>query len=200
MPLDTTQAGIAEIVSLIPIPQVQSDYSQSSTGSADFIKNKPLLGTAAAANTTAFDATGAATSAQAFAIQRANHTGSQLASTISDFSAAALLAVTWSTLTGKPSFSTVATSGAYTDLTGKPTLGVQMTADTGWTGNSTAGDKTAVLAAYTNGLNGTMVTALNLVSSGTGTALSTALDAVAILVKKVAALETVLVAGRLPNA
>lgn len=37
------------------------------------------------------------------AYARASHTGSQLAATISDFTAAALLAVTWSTLTGKPS-------------------------------------------------------------------------------------------------
>lgn len=59
---------------------------------------------------------------QAFAIQRANHTGTQAASTISDFSAATLLAVTWSTLTGKPTFATVATSGSYADLTNKPTI------------------------------------------------------------------------------
>lgn len=31
-------------------------------------------------------------------------------------------AVTWSTITGKPSFATVATSGSYTDLTNKPTI------------------------------------------------------------------------------
>lgn len=30
--------------------------------------------------------------------------------------------VTWSTITGKPSFATVATSGSYTDLTNKPTI------------------------------------------------------------------------------
>ena len=42
------------------------------------------------------------------------------ASAITDFSTAALAAVTWSTLTGKPSFATVATSGAYSDLTGLP--------------------------------------------------------------------------------
>ena len=44
------------------------------------------------------------------------------ASAITDFSTAALAAVTWSTLTGKPTFSAVATSGAYADLSGKPTL------------------------------------------------------------------------------
>lgn len=78
--------------------------------------------------------------------------------------------------------------------------GLIFASDTGWTANSTAGDKTAVLAVYTNGLNGTMVAALNVVSAGTGTALSSGLDAVALLVKKVAALETALVAGLTPNA
>ena len=48
----------------------------------------------------------------------ASHT--HTASAITDFSAAALAAVTWSTLTGKPSFATVATTGAYSDLTGTP--------------------------------------------------------------------------------
>ena len=52
------------------------------------------LGTAAYQPTTAFDAAGAAAAAQAAAIanavQRANHTGTQLAATISDFAAAAL--------------------------------------------------------------------------------------------------------------
>jgi len=75
-----------------------------------------------------------------------------------------------------------------------------VTADTGWTANTTAGDKTAQLVAYTNGLNGTMVSALNVVSTGTGDALNTALATIALLVKKVAALETALVAGKIPNA
>lgn len=56
-------------------------------------------------------------------LNRSNHTGTQSASTISDFSTAALSSVTWSTLTGKPSFASVATSGAYNDLSGKPALG-----------------------------------------------------------------------------
>lgn len=148
----------------------------------------------------AFDASGAASAAQSFAIQRANQTGTQTASTISDLTAAAIAAVTWSTLTGKPTFSTVATSGSYADLSGKPSLGTQMSADTGWTANNTAGDKTAALSSYSNGLNGTMVTALNVVSGGTGTALSAAMDVLVIVVKKLAALETALVAAKLPNA
>lgn len=80
------------------------------------------LGTASTQASTAFDSSGSASAAQAFAIQRANQTGTQTASTISDFSAAALLAVTWSTITGKPTFATVATSGSYVDLTNKPSI------------------------------------------------------------------------------
>lgn len=71
--------------------------------------------------------------------------------------------------------------------------------DTGWTANSTAGDKTTALVTYSNGLSGTMVTALNVVSASTGTALSAAMDVIVNLVKKVAALETALASGKLPN-
>ncbi len=73
-------------------------------------------------------------------------------------------------------------------------------ADTGWTANSTAGDKTVAVAAYTNGITGAMVTALNLTSSGLGTALSALGDQLAAVTKKLAAHETALVAGKLPNA
>lgn len=95
------------------------------------------------------------------------------------------------------SLKTVATSGSYADLTSKPTI---PSADTGWTANSGVGDKTIALANYSNGLNGTMVSALNVVSSGTGTTLSAALDMIVNLTKKVQALETALVANKLPNA
>jgi hypothetical protein len=173
--------------------RVQVDMGQASSSAPDFVKNKPALGTAASSDTSAFDAAGAATAAQsaaasdattkanaaqAAAMQRANHTGTQLASTISDFSAAALLAVTWSTLTGKPTVPTV---------------------DSGWTANNTVGDKTAALSSYSNGLNATMITALNVVSGGTGTAIGAAFDVLVIVVKKLAAIETALSAGKLPN-
>lgn len=98
------------------------------------------------------------------------------------------------------SLNAVATSGSYTDLSSKPALGTQLSADTGWTANNTAGDKAVALSSYTNGLSGTMVTALNVVSANTGTALSAAMDIIVLLVKKVAALETALVAAKLPNA
>jgi hypothetical protein len=42
------------------------------------------------------------------------------AAEITDFSTAALAAVTWSSLTGKPSFATIATSGSYADLSNVP--------------------------------------------------------------------------------
>lgn len=54
----------------------------ATTGAYADLTGKPTLGTAAAQNTTAFDAAGAATTAQAFAIQRANHTGTQAISTV----------------------------------------------------------------------------------------------------------------------
>lgn len=61
------------------------------------------LGTAAYQPTTSFDASGAAAAAQSYAVQRANHTGTQAVSTITGLAA-------------------VATSGSYTDLTNKPTI------------------------------------------------------------------------------
>lgn len=163
------------------------------------LSGAPTLGTASTHATGDFDAAGAAATAQAFAIQRANHTGTQTASTISDFSAAAISAVTWSTLTGKPTFATVATSGAYADLSGLPSIGTQFSVDSGWTANSTVGDKTAALAAYSNGINGTMVTALNVVSGGTGTALSAGFDVLVNVVKQVAAIRTALIVAKIPN-
>jgi hypothetical protein len=72
----------------IPSAQVNSDWNASS--GVTQILNKPTLGTAAAQNTTAFDAAGAASTAQSYAIQRANHTGTQTASTISDFATTVL--------------------------------------------------------------------------------------------------------------
>lgn len=72
--------------------------------------------------------------------------------------------------------------------------------DTGYTANASSGDKAAVITDYTNGLNGTMAAALNVVSAGTGTALSTALDTIVLLRKKVQALEATLAVGKFPNA
>lgn len=95
---------------------------------------------------------------------------------------------------------TVATSGSYADLSGRPSLGTQMSVDTGWTAATATPDKTVVLADYSNGVNGTMVTALNLVSAGTGTAIAAGFDQVVVLTKQVAALRAILLAAKLPNA
>lgn len=94
----------------------------------------------AVASAAAADATSKANAAQAAAVQRANHTGTQTASTISDFSTAAVSAVTWTTLTGKPTFATVATTGAYGDLSGTPTLATVAT-------SGSAADLTGTLSA-----------------------------------------------------
>lgn len=91
----------------------------------------------------------------------------------------------------------VSISGSYSDLSSKPSI---PSSDSGWTANAGVGDKTVALANYSNGINGTMVTALNLVSSGTGTTLSALADMVVNLTKKVQALETALAANTLPNA
>jgi hypothetical protein len=53
------------------------------------ITGTPILGSAAAQNTTAFEIAGAAATAQAFAIQRANHTGTQAVTTITGLAASA---------------------------------------------------------------------------------------------------------------
>lgn len=184
----------------IPISAMNMTGSTSQYVCGDgSLANFPALGSAALVSTSTFDAAGAASTAQAYAIQRSNQTGTQTASTISDFSSAAIAAVTWSTLTGKPTFATVATSGSYTDLSSKPSLGTQMTVDSGWTVNNTVGDKTAALSSYSNGINGTMVSALNVVSSGTGTALSAGFDVLVTVVKQIAAIRTALIAAKLPN-
>lgn len=91
----------------------------------------------------------------------------------------------------------IAITGSYDDLSSKPTI---PTPDSGWTANSGVGDKTVALANYSNGINGTMVSALNVVSSGTGTALSALADMVVNLTKKVQAMETAAAANKLANA
>jgi hypothetical protein len=57
----------------------------SDVDSASDSRDNLGLGSAATSDTGDFDAAGSAATAQAFAIQRANHTGTQTASTISDF-------------------------------------------------------------------------------------------------------------------
>jgi len=56
----------------------------ATSGAYSDLAGTPLLGTAAAADTADFDATGSAQAAQDYAVQRSNHTGTQPLSTISD--------------------------------------------------------------------------------------------------------------------
>ena len=78
---------------------------------------------------------------------------------------------------------------------------IPLSVDTGWTANSGAGTKTTAVPNYAGGLiTGTMVTALNTISAALGTNLSTMDAQVKALTDKVAALETVLAANKLPNA
>ena len=55
------------------------------------------------------------------ATARANHTGTQSAATITGLSTVATTGA-YADLSGRPTFATVATSGAYSDLTGRPGL------------------------------------------------------------------------------
>lgn len=78
---------------------------------------------------------------------------------------------------------------------------IPLTFDTGYTGNAGAGTKATAVPNYAGGLiTGTMVTAANLVSANLGTNLSTMDAQVAALTAKLAAIETSLAAGKLPNA
>lgn len=98
----------------IPAAQVQSNWN--ATSGIGVILNKPSLlsefsndpgfvnSAALAAGLAGKDASGAASAAQAYAVQRSNHTGTQSAGTVTGLA-------------------TVATSGAYGDLTGIPTIG-----------------------------------------------------------------------------
>lgn len=95
---------------------------------------------------------------------------------------------------------TVAITGSYTDLSSKPTIGNNVTSDTGWTANAGVGDKTIAVPTYTAGITGTMVTALNVVSAGLGTALTNLESQLVAQNKKLLALETALAANKLPNA
>lgn len=143
--------------------------------------NTTPMGTAAGQASGAFDAAGAASAAQA-ASQPLD----------SDLTAIAALATT----DFGRAFLTMANAGAVLTALGT----VAITTDTGWTANNTAGDKTAALSSYSNGVNSTMISALNVVSSGTGTAIGAAFDILVIVVKKLAALETALAVKTLPNA
>lgn len=117
---------------------------------------------------------GAAATAQAYAIQRANHTGTQSSSTITGLSAVATSG-SYGDLSGTPSISTVGLTGAYNDLTGKPstftpsshTHPASEISDSTTTGRAvlTAVDAIAARTAIGAGTGGGSVTS---VTAGTG--------------------------------
>lgn len=80
------------------------------------------------------------------------------------------------------------------------TLYGEITADVSWAANTSTGDKTAVIPDYVNGISGTMVTALNLVSTGLGTELSSLADCIVATRKKAAALQEAARTSKQPNA
>jgi len=136
----------------IPDSQVQASWTQSDSGNIEFIKNKPVLGSAALAQLSDF-----ATSAQGSKADSALQTplsytiltdkptlGTAAAQDSTSFATASQGAkadtavqppVTWASVTGKPTLSTVATSGSYTDLSNKPSIpSAQVNSD--WTASS----------------------------------------------------------------
>ncbi len=111
--IDKTSGAVS-----LPFTTLASSYSLPAATSAVLGGVKQGSNVAVAADGTltvpaaSFDANGAAAAAQTFATQRSNHTGTQPASSITGLA-------------------TVATSGAYADLTGKPALGTAAALNTG---------------------------------------------------------------------
>jgi hypothetical protein len=88
---DSVLAAMGKLQAQISARLVSAN-NLSDLASASTARTNLGLGTAATQNSTAFDAAGSSASAQAFSIQRANHTGTQLANTISNFNTAAIAA------------------------------------------------------------------------------------------------------------
>lgn len=84
--ISKSDVGLSNVVNAL---QLQAANNLSDVTSASTSRTNLGLGTAATQASSAFDAAGSSATAQAFAIQRSNHTGTQAASTISDFSTAA---------------------------------------------------------------------------------------------------------------
>lgn len=97
----------------------------------------------------------------------------------------------------------VARSGAYSDLTGKPSLGTQMVADTGWTAAAATPSKTMALSTWTaGGITSTIITGANALVgvSGLGTVLGNMDSQLAALTARLSQIESTLASGKLPNA
>lgn len=99
----------------------------ATTGAYSDLTGTPTLGSLAALSeiTNTQIAAGAAIALSKLAtdpLARANHTGTQAAGTITGLATVATSGA-YSDLSGRPSLATVATTGAYSDLSGRPTLG-----------------------------------------------------------------------------
>lgn len=70
---------------------------------------------------------------------RSTHTGTQAAGTITGLATVATTGA-YADLSGKPTLATVATTGAYSDLTGKPTLGTAAALNVPASGDAAAGE------------------------------------------------------------
>lgn len=114
--LDTTAAFDGAYLSLTGRPSIPATFDDLSDGTT----NKSY--TATEKTKLSGIATGAtANSPDSFLLSRTNHTGTQAASTITGLSTVATSGA-YTDLTGKPSLATVATSGSYNDLTSKPLI------------------------------------------------------------------------------
>lgn len=127
-------SGLAQILNkpTIPAAQVQSDWTQADNTSADFIKNKPSIPSIAGLATETYVDT--AVSDLVDSSPAALNTLNELAAALNDdvnFSTtvtnliaakAELSDLTWSNVTGKPTFATVANTGSYNNLDDKPTI------------------------------------------------------------------------------
>jgi len=111
------------------------------------------------------EASGASATAQAYAIQRANHTGTQTASTITGLATVATSGA-YSDIGGRPALANVATSGAYSDLSGRPSLATVATsgayADLSGRPSIPTGTVTSITAGV--GLNGGVITGSGTIS------------------------------------
>jgi hypothetical protein len=172
------------------------------TGAYSDLSGKPTLGTAAALASGAF-ATAAQGLLAASALQSFTETDPVASPALTTHAALTTGAHGGIVSTGDSRLSNARTPTTHTSTHASggtdPVSGL-LSADTGWTANSTAGDKTAALAAYSNGINSTIITALNLAAANSGTAIGALGDIVVVLVKQVAAIRTALVAAKLPNA